>query len=435
MNRYLDIRSYLDRLTFVFRALESRNFRMFFFANLFSLLGTWMQNLAIGWLVYRLTDSAAFLGLTGFMGQIPALLLTPVAGVYADRMNRRKVLVITQTIPMLLAFLLAILLYTDKVSVGIVLGIVLVNGFALAFDTPFRHAFLLEMVGDKKLIPNAVALNSTLVNTARFIGPTLGGLLVALYGEGFCFLVNGISFLGVITALMMMNVPPFVAQHRQRTIMQDLREGFDYTWKFVPARYMILLVITTSLFGLPFQGFLPVFARDILHGDSQLLGFLTGAVGAGALTGAFYLASRQSMRPLPRIIGISALSFAIGLGIFSQSEITWFSLTILYFSGFGMITQFVATNTILQTLVEDDKKGRVLSFYSMSFMGFTPLGSLLLGAVAEYAGVQTTFLLAALILLVAALLYRKQLQGIESVLFGSGNQPTTATASTSTSRP
>lgn len=435
MNRYLDIRSYLDRLTFVFRALESRNFRMFFFANLFSLLGTWMQNLAIGWLVYRLTDSAAFLGLTGFMGQIPALLLTPVAGVYADRMNRRKVLVITQTIPMLLAFLLAILLYTDKVSVGIVLGIVLVNGFALAFDTPFRHAFLLEMVGDKKLIPNAVALNSTLVNTARFIGPTLGGLLVALYGEGFCFLVNGISFLGVITALMMMKVPPFVAQHRQRTIMQDLREGFDYTWKFVPARYMILLVITTSLFGLPFQGFLPVFARDILHGDSQLLGFLTGAVGAGALTGAFYLASRQSMRPLPRIIGISALSFAIGLGIFSQSEITWFSITILYFSGFGMITQFVATNTILQTLVEDDKKGRVLSFYSMSFMGFTPLGSLLLGAVAEYAGVQTTFLLAALILLVAALLYRKQLQGIESVLFGSGNQPTTATASTSTSRP
>ncbi|MCE1200977.1 MAG: MFS transporter [Bacteroidia bacterium] len=435
MNRYLDIRSYLDRLTFVFRALESRNFRMFFFANLFSLLGTWMQNLAIGWLVYRLTDSAAFLGLTGFMGQIPALLLTPVAGVYADRMNRRKVLVITQTIPMVLAFLLAILLYTDKISVGMVLGIVLINGFALAFDTPFRHAFLLEMVGDKKLIPNAVALNSTLVNTARFIGPTLGGLLVALYGEGFCFLVNGISFLGVITALMMMKVPPFVAQHKQRTIMQDLREGFDYTWKFVPARYMILLVITTSLFGLPFQGFLPVFARDILHGGSQLLGFLTGAVGAGALTGAFYLASRQSMRPLPRIIGISALSFAIGLGIFSQSEITWFSLTILYFSGFGMITQFVATNTILQTLVEDDKKGRVLSFYSMSFMGFTPLGSLLLGAVAEYAGVQTTFLLAALILLVAALLYRKQLQGIESVLFGSGNQPTTATASTSTSRP
>lgn len=435
MNRYLDIRSYLDRLTFVFRALESRNFRMFFFANLFSLLGTWMQNLAIGWLVYRLTDSAAFLGLTGFMGQIPALLLTPVAGVYADRMNRRKVLVITQTIPMLLAFLLAILLYTDKISVGMVLGIVLINGFALAFDTPFRHAFLLEMVGDKKLIPNAVALNSTLVNTARFIGPTLGGLLVALYGEGFCFLLNGISFLGVIAALLMMKVPSFVAQHRQRTIMQDLREGFDYTWKFVPARYMILLVITTSLFGLPFQGFLPVFARDILHGGSQLLGFLTGAVGAGALTGAFYLASRQSMRPLPRIIGISALSFAIGLGIFSQSEITWFSLTILYFSGFGMITQFVATNTILQTLVEDDKKGRVLSFYSMSFMGFTPLGSLLLGAVAEYTGVQTTFLLAALILLVAALLYRKQLKGIESVLFGSGNQTTTAMASTSTSRP
>ncbi|MBK9292285.1 MAG: MFS transporter [Bacteroidetes bacterium] len=419
MNRYLDIRSYLERLTFVFRALESRNFRMFFFANLFSLLGTWMQNLAIGWLVYRLTDSAAYLGLTGFMGQIPALLLTPVAGVYADRMNRRNVLVITQTIPMLLAFLLAILLYTNTLNVHIVLGIVLVNGFALAFDTPFRHAFLLEMVGDKKLIPNAVALNSTLVNTARFIGPTLGGLLVALYGEGFCFLLNGISFIGVVVALLMMKTPGFKPQVRNRTVIQDLKEGFGYTWRFIPARYMILLVTTTSLFGLPFQGFLPVFARDILQGGSQLLGFLTGAVGAGALTGAFYLASRQSMRPLPGIIAISALTFGIGLAIFSQSQLAWFSLLILYLSGFGMITQFVATNTLLQTLVEEDKKGRVLSFYSMSFMGFTPLGSLLLGAAAEYAGVQTTFLLAGLVLLVAGLLYRRQLNKIRSILFGS----------------
>lgn len=418
MNRYLDIRSYFDRLTFVFRALESRNFRMFFYANLFSLLGTWMQNLAIGWLVYRLTDSAAFLGLTGFMGQIPALLLTPVAGVYADRLNRRTVLIVTQTIPMILAFVLAFLLYADKVNVGIVLGIVLINGFALAFDTPFRHAFLLDMVGNKKLIPNAVALNSTLVNTARFIGPTLGGILVALYGEGFCFLINGISFAGVIVALLMMNVKPFVPAKGHRTVMQDLKEGFDYTWRFIPARNMILLVITTSLFGLPFQGFLPVFARDILHGDSQLLGFLTGAVGAGALTGAFYLASRQSMRPLPRIIGISAVLFALGLGIFSQSVSLWFSLVILYFSGFGMITQFVATNTLLQTLTDEDKKGRVLSFYSMSFMGFTPLGSLTLGAVAEVFGVQTTFLFSALVLLVAALLYRQQLQDINSKLFG-----------------
>ncbi|HMM11123.1 MAG TPA: MFS transporter [Bacteroidales bacterium] len=418
MNRYLDIRSYFERLTFVFRALESRNFRMFFYANLFSQLGTWMQNLAVGWLIYRLTDSAVYLGLTGFMGQIPALILTPVAGVYADRLNRRKVLIITQTIPMLLAFLLAALLYTDTISVHLILGIVLINGFALAFDTPFRHAFLLEMVGDKKLIPNAVALNSTLVNTARFIGPTLGGLLVALYGEGVCFLINGISFMGVVGALVMMRVQPIVTQYRHRSVMHDLIEGFNYTWKFTPARHMILLVITTSMFGLPFQGFLPIFARDVLHGSSQLLGFLTGAVGAGALTGAFYLASRQNMFSLPGIIGFSALTFAIGLSIFSQSEITWFSLMILYFSGFGMITQFVATNTLLQTLVEEDKKGRVLSFYSMSFMGFTPLGSLMLGAVAEMAGVQTTFLITGLILFVAALLYRRQLNDIKHKLFG-----------------
>lgn len=389
---------------------------MFFFAGMLSLIGTWIQNLAIGWLVYRLTDSAFYLGLVGFAGQIPALFLTPLAGVFADRMNRRKVLIITQLIPMTLAFLLAILVYTNNVQIEYLLIIVVINGFALAFDTPFRHAFLLEMIGDKKLLSNAVALNSTLVNTARFIGPTIGGLLIAFYGEAFCFLINGISFFAMLVALLAMKTPVFKKKKVVRSIFADLTEGFRYTFNFKPARYMILLVTTTSIFGLPFQAFLPVFARDILMGNSQLLGFLVGAVGAGALTGAFFLASRDTLRRIPEIIRFSAVLFALGLIAFSLSNSTWLSLIILYFSGFGMIVQFAATNTLLQTIVDEDKRGRVLSFYSMSFLGFTPVGSLLLGLLAQNIGTPYTFTLAGMVLLVTAILYHRKLPIINSIL-------------------
>ncbi len=416
MNRYLDIQSYMNRVGFAFRALQSRNFRLFFYAGMVSLMGTWIQNLALGWLVYRLTDSAFYLGLVGFAGQIPALILTPIAGVYADRLNRRNILMLTQFIPMMLAFLLSILVFTDMVSITLILVVVVINGLALSFDTPFRHAFLLEMIGDRRLIANAVALNSTLVNTARFIGPTLGGILIALFGEAYCFLINGFSFMAMLAALMMMHVPPFVKKVSERSVLADLKVGFNYTWNYFPARYMILLVMVTSIFGLPFQAFLPVFARDILQGDSRTLGFLTGAVGAGALTGAFYLAMREGVSKIPAIIRFSAFVFAIGLFIFSVSKMVWLSVIILYFSGFGMITQFSATNTLLQTVVDEDKRGRVLAFYSMSFMGFTPIGSLLLGTLSDFLGVPLTFSIAAAALLLAALLFSGKMKVIRRSL-------------------
>lgn len=416
MNKLLSFVSYRERMGFAFRALKSRNFRLFFYAGMVSLMGTWIQNLALGWLVYRLTDSAFYLGLVGFAGQIPALILTPIAGVYADRLNRRNMLMITQFVPMVLAFILSILVFADAITIPLVLIIVVINGFALAFDTPFRHAFLMEMIGDRKLISNAVALNSTLVNTARFIGPTLGGLLIALFGEAYCFLINGFSFMAMLSALMMMKVQPFVKKPAERSVLQDLSVGFNYTWNYKPARYMIMLVTVTSIFGLPFQAFLPVFARDILHGESQLLGFLTGAVGAGALTGAFYLATREGVQKVPSIIRFSAFLFAIGLLVFSISNATSLSIIVLYFSGFGMITQFSATNTLLQTVVDEDKRGRVLSFYSMSFMGFTPIGSLLLGSMAEKLGVPHTFTIAASILLLAAFFYTFRLKTIKKSL-------------------
>ncbi|MCC7317165.1 MAG: MFS transporter [Bacteroidales bacterium] len=416
MNRYLDIQSYMNRVGFAFRALQSRNFRLFFYAGMVSLMGTWIQNLALGWLVYRLTDSAFYLGLVGFAGQIPALILTPIAGVYADRLNRRNILMLTQFIPMVLAFLLSILVFTDTISITLILIVVVINGLALSFDTPFRHAFLLEMIGDRKLITNAVALNSTLVNTARFIGPTLGGILIALFGEAYCFLINGFSFMAMLAALTMMHVPRFVKKVSERSVLADLKVGFKYTWNYFPARYMILLVMVTSIFGLPFQAFLPVFARDILHGDSRTLGFLTGAVGAGALTGAFYLAMREGVSKIPSIIRFSAFVFAIGLFIFSVSNVVWLSVLILYFSGFGMITQFSATNTLLQTVVDEDKRGRVLAFYSMSFMGFTPIGSLMLGTMSDFLGVPLTFSIASAALLMAALLFSGKMKVIQRSL-------------------
>ena len=409
LNRYLDIRSYLQGVGYTFRALESRNFRLFFFGGMVSLLGTWIQNLAIGWMVYRLTDSAFYLGLVGFAGQIPALFLGPLAGVFADRMNRRNVLIITAIIPMILAAILTVLTYTNTITVHYLIIIVIFNGIALAFDTPFRHAFLLDMIGDKKLLSNAVALNSTLVNTARFIGPTLGGLLIAAFGEQVCFMINSISFLGVIIALMSMKIEKTERKISGNSILTELREGFSYTYHYKPALYMILLVTVTSTFGLPFQSLLPVVARDILHGGSQLLGFLTGAVGAGALTGAFFLASRSSFKGIPKIIAVSAITFGIGLILFSFSKIMILSVIILYFSGFGMIAQFTATNTLLQHSVEDDKKGRVLSLYSMSFMGFTPIGSLLLGSLSAQIGVPLTLSISGAICLVSALLFSRKL--------------------------
>jgi MFS family permease len=384
MFRYLDINSYFQKVGFAFRALKSPNFRLFFYGQTVSLLGTFVQNLALGWLIYRLTDSSFLLGLIGFAGQIPSLVLTPFAGVYADRLNRRKVLVITQAISMVMAFLLAFLFFTDRIEIWHIIAISIVNGMSLAFDTPFRHAFLLEMVGEKDLLQNAIALNSTLINAARFIGPTLGGFLIAWMGEGYCFLINGISFLAVIASLLSMKVIPLNRGKQRGSIVRELFEGLQYSFDFKPIRYMLYFVVAMGFLGLPFQVFLPVFARDILHGDSQMLGYLTGAMGAGALTGAFYLASRKGMCGIPRVILLTSFTAGLGLVAFSLSTNPILSIILVFFTGFGMIAQFAATNTLIQHVVDDDKRGRVVALYGMSFMGITPIGSLMLGTVTPW---------------------------------------------------
>lgn len=407
MFRYIDIRSYFSKVGFAFRALKSSNFRKFFYGQIVSLMGTYIQNLALGWLIYRLTNSPFLLGVIGFAGQIPSLFLTPIAGVYADRVNRRMVLIGSQTLSMLMAFTLAILYLTNTIQIWHIVAIASINGIALAFDTPFRHAFFLEMVGDRDLLQNAIALNSTLINSARFIGPTIGGFIIAWLGEGWCFIINGLSFMAVIASLMSMKVKPLNSNHHKGSILQELAEGLRYSYRNKTIRYLLLLISAIGFIGLPFQVFLPVFARDILHGNSQLLGFLTGSLGAGALVGAFFLASRKGIASLPRIILFSSVNFGLGLLFFSISTFTVLSLTVIFFTGFGMIVQFAATNTLLQHVVDEDKRGRVVALYGLSFMGITPLGSLLLGSISPSFGVQLTLAISGLLCLVAVVLFSR----------------------------
>lgn len=393
--------------------MQSRNFKLFFYGQIVSLLGTWMQNIALGWLVYRLTNSVFLLGLVGFAGQIPSLLITPFAGVYADRLNRHKVMIITQMSSMLLAFALAFLVFSDSIQVWHILLLATLNGVVLAVDTPFRHAFLLVMVGDKSLLQNAIALNSTLINSARFIGPTIGGIIIAMVGEAWCFFINGVSFFAVIGALMAMKIDAVHNSHKDSSVFQDLKEGLRYSYRNLPIRYLLLLVVVTGFFGLPFQVFMPVYAKDILGGGAELLGILTGSMGAGALVGAFYLASQKSSAGIPRIIILTVVVFSLTLMGFAYSTIIPLSIALMFFMGFGIIASFAATNTLLQVIVDEDKRGRVVSLYGMSFMGITPIGSLLLGSLSHRWGVQVVLFACGFFCLLALILFARKMPLIQ----------------------
>jgi len=401
-----------DTFRSIFRALKYRNYRLYYSGQSISLIGVWVQNIAMGWLVYRLTGSALLLGTITFALQIPSLLITPFAGVLADRWNRRKVIILTQVMSMLVAFILAWLTLTEVITVGWIIFLALVNGVILAFDTPFRQSFVPDIITRREDLSNAIALNSSLYNLARFIGPPIGGILIALVGEGWCFFINGVSFLAVIFALLAMQIQKVVRPRRFGSIFLQLREGIQYAWNFRSIRYLITLVALSSFFGLPFQALMPLFAAEILGGDSQMLGILTGALGAGALTGAFFLASRKSVRNIPVITFRTALMFALALSVFALSSHTALSIIALVFTGFGMIVHFNSTNTLIQSIADEDKRGRVVSLYSLTFMGITPLGSLLAGTIAEYIGVPFTIFFFSLICISSALLFGKRVRTI-----------------------
>ena len=389
----------------IFRAFKYPNYRLYYYGQSISLIGVWVQNIAMGWLLYRLTGSALLLGTVAFAQQIPSLFIMPFAGVLADRFNRRKVIIISQAAAMLVAFFLAFVVLTEIVTIPMIIILAAVNGIILAFDTPFLNSFVPDMITQKEDLGNAIALNSSLYNLARFIGPPIGGVLIAWVGEGWCFFINGVSFLAVLACLFAMKVEKQKARLRKASILYELKEGISYAFHYKAIRYLLMLVMFSSFFGLPFQALLPVFAADVLDGGSELLGLLTGALGMGALTGALWLASRQRVHTIPVSIFRAALLFAVALGVFALSPVKLLSFVMMAATGFGMIVLFNSTNTLIQTIADEEKRGRVVALYSLSFMGITPLGSLAAGWLAEYIGVPWTVFAFSLVCIVSALLY------------------------------
>ena len=396
-------------LRVLFRALSHRNYRLFFGGQGLSLIGTWVQVIAMSWLVYRLTNSAFLLGMTGFVGQIPTFLFAPLAGVLVDRWNRHHILLVTQTLSMVQALLLAVLDLTGTILVWHIILLILMLGFVNALDAPARQAFVVEMVEKREDLSNAIALNSFLFNGARLIGPSIGGILISIVGEGICFLLNGLSFFAVIIALRAMKIERKKSLIPSTRVAKGLKEGFDYAFGFAPIRFILLFLGLISLAGMPYTILMPIFAKDILHGGPQTLGFLMAATGTGAVAGALFLASRKSVLGLGRVIVIASGVFGTGLIAFSLSHVLWLSLLILVLTGLGMMVQMASSNTILQTIVEDDKRGRVMSFYTMSFMGVAPFGSLLAGSLAEAIGAPNTVRIAGISCLLGSYLFARRL--------------------------
>ncbi len=398
------------------RALRHRNYRLFFAGQAISMIGTWMQTIALGWLVYRLTGRPMALGAVGFASQLPMFLLAPLAGVLADRLNLHRVLIATQSLAMIQALTLAALTLTGAVAVWHVLLLSLLIGLINAMDMPARQAFVPQMIEDQCDLPNAIALNSSLVNGARLLGPSIAGVLIATWGEGVCFLLNGVSYLAVIAALLAMKIASRPRVGEPDHVLTDLRQGFAYAFGFPPIRAVLLLLALVSLVGMPYAVLMPVFATEVLRGGPHTLGFLMAATGVGAMGAVLRLASRRSAIGLGRMIAQASLLFGLGLIAFAWSRTLWLSLILLLVTGFGLMQQLASSNTILQTIVEEDKRGRVMSFYSMAFMGMAPFGSLLAGSLAEWIGGPGALMLGGVSCVVGSIIFASRLPALRRLL-------------------
>ncbi len=375
------------------RALRHRNFRLFFFGQGISLVGTWMTRLATSWLVYRLTGSTFELGAVGFAGQIPTFLLAPFAGVWLDRWEKKRVLQVTQILAALQSLMLAGLTLSGRITIPEILALSIMQGLINAFDVPARQSFLVQMVGGRQDLGNAIALNSTMVNGACLAGPALAGITIAAVGEGYCFLIDGLSYIAVIASLFAMRLGAQPSPRRTAGMLVQLREGWSYVTGFAPIGTVMALFAMISFMGIPYTVLMPVFASKILHGGPHTLGFLTGAAGLGALLAALSLAARKSIRGLYGVIPAAAALMGVALIAFSYSQRLWLSLPLLAVAGFGTMWQYAASNTVIQTIVENDKRGRVMSYWTMAYMGASPFGSLLAGSLASVIGAPGTVLL------------------------------------------
>jgi MFS family permease len=404
------------RFSHAWRALRHRNFKLFFTGQSISLIGTWMTRVATSWLVYRLTGSALLLGVVGFAGQIPTFLLAPFAGVLVDRLNRRNMLVWTQALAGLQSLALAGLTLAKVITVHEVIWLSVLQGLINAFDMPGRQAFLIQMVEDKQDLGNAIALNSSMVNVARLVGPALAGFVIAGVGEGYCFLIDGISYLAVIASLLMMRVNIAQAERAATSMLEQLKEGWTYVRGFQPIRTILLLFALISLMGMPFMVLMPIFASDVLHGGPHTLGFLLGASGVGALISAISLALRRTVRGLTTMIQISAALFGVGLICFGLSRMLLLSMLLMVVVGFGMMQGLAASNTVIQTLVPEDKRGRVMSYYTMAFVGMAPFGSLLAGGLAHRLGAPHAVMITGAFCLAGSVWFTTQLKSIRKIM-------------------
>jgi MFS family permease len=416
----------LTNFQHMFRSLRGRNFSLFFFGQGVSVVGTWMQSTALAWLVYRITNDPLMLGLVGFAGTIFSFLISPIAGVFTDRWNRHRALVAMQALSMLQAGVLAALTLSGTIQVWHILALAVFIGVVNAIDIPNRQSFVVHMVPKREDLPNAIALNSFLFNSARLVGPPIAGYIIwagdlspggtgtsafNMRGEGFCFAANAVSYAAVIVALLAMKIAPRVNGVR-RHVLHELREGFAYTMGFPPIRTILLMLAMLGFTAMPYATLIPVFARDILHGGSATQGQLMGAAGAGAILAAIYLASRRSVRGLGILIGSAAVLLGAGLIVFGLSNIPALSMAILALVGFGQMTQMAGSNTMLQTIVDDDKRGRVMSFYTIAFMGTAPFGNLLAGWSAKHIGAPRTVMIGGAICAICGLLFIRNLPNL-----------------------
>jgi MFS family permease len=407
----------ISRWRLLFRSLHYRNFRIFFIGQSISLLGTWIQLTAVAWLVWRLEHNAFLLGVVGFAARIPAFGLAPFAGVMVDRWNRHRVVILTQVLAMIQALILAGLMYSGHIAIWQIILLSLMLGCINALDMPARQSFMIQMLDRREDLNNAIALNSSMVNSARLIGPMIAGLVIAAAGEGLCFLVNGLSYIAIIVGLLIMHVRPHERVAPNTAILQNLREGFSYAFGFAPIRSLLLLLALVSLTGASYAQLLPIFAQQVLHGGPRTQGLLASSAGLGALIGAVYLAMRRTVRGLGLVIAWSPAVFGIGLIAMGLSTSLALTLTVMPVIGLGLIVQMAATNTVLQVIVDDDKRGRVMSLYSTAFMGMVPLGSLLAGILANLMGAPMTVVFGGLCCMVGGALFATKLRRLRELVY------------------
>lgn len=400
----------------IFRVLRVQKYRTFFLSQGVSIVGQWMQQTALMWLVYRLTHSAFMLGLVGFVSQFPVMIIAPVAGVLAERFDRRKILICTQTVAMIQAAVLAVLALTGVIAVWHIMVVGIMLGCVTALDMTTRHVFVVELIEQKELFGPAIALYSSMFNVARLVGPLCAGLCVGWFGEGMCFLVNSISFFGVLWCLIAMEHTSVHRLHKDAAMQHALKEGIRYVWHCPPIRALLLLIALISMMGISYATLMPVFAKDILHGGPQTLGLLMASAGVGSLIATALLASRRSPIPFGKSIPVAALLCALGMMAFGFSTNLWFSIVMLVVTGFGFMLYMTMSNTMLQTLAHDDKRGRVMSFYTMAFMGMVPFGSLIIGMLAKHTSAHIAVCISSVCCIIGIVIFLARLPHLQAAV-------------------